>query len=61
MYSDHILMTFKFQEERLPLQMWVTQKSNGMLSEEGHADGNVSAMFTSESVVFCLLRPPFPF
>lgn len=28
-------------EERLPLQMWVTQKSNGMLGEEGHADGIV--------------------
>ncbi|XP_057793563.1 uncharacterized protein LOC131011175 isoform X1 [Salvia miltiorrhiza] len=28
-------------EERLPLQIWVTQKSNGMVGEEGHTDGIV--------------------
>ncbi|XP_042036719.1 uncharacterized protein LOC121782824 [Salvia splendens] len=31
-------------EERLPLQILVTQKSNGMVGDEGHADGIVPVM-----------------
>lgn len=28
------------QETRIPLQIWVTQKTNGLLVEEGGTDGN---------------------
>lgn len=27
------------QEARIPLQIWVTQKTSGLLIEEGHNDG----------------------
>ena len=45
------------QEARIPLQLWVTQKTNGLLIEEAHNDGQFYScpIISSAKLVICFM------
>lgn len=59
--SNHGLLNFRdvqtVQEARTPLQIWISQQTNGLVVEEARSDGNIFLFlsFTSSGkLMFCL-------